>query len=105
MFGLRGTKETTTYPGRANRYIAQVQSMWEETKSGGKPSDYFIRAHWYFRPKDVPKTALSSLPVSRPAAKEIFFSDLVEENDVRSVLGVAAVGTEPKAASAMKENE
>ena len=78
-------------------YVARIHSMWEETKPNSDVvTSHIFRASWYFRPRDVPKTALNTLPKgTQPFAKnEIFYSDAAEENDVRSLLRLLlAVGS------------
>jgi len=89
------------------RYIAQIYAMWEEGKGGGKPKDFFVRASWYFRPKDVPKPVLATAlgPKGKASPKELFASAMTEENDVRSVISLAQIGSVPKQASEMADNE
>jgi len=81
--------------------------MWEEGKGGGKPKDFFVRASWYFRPKDVPKPVLATAlgPKGKASPKELFASAMTEENDVRSVISLAQIGSVPKQAAEMADNE
>eukprot|EP00613_Pedinella_sp_CCMP2098_P036607 CAMPEP_0171801942 /NCGR_PEP_ID=MMETSP0991-20121206/72526_1 /TAXON_ID=483369 /ORGANISM="non described non described, Strain CCMP2098" /LENGTH=584 /DNA_ID=CAMNT_0012413641 /DNA_START=48 /DNA_END=1802 /DNA_ORIENTATION=- len=89
-------------------YIARIHSMWEEPKSAGREAGHFIKAHWYYRPKDVPPKVLSAgLPKGKTVAKEVFYTDEVEDNDVRSVYGLAAIRSEPhpSGGSYLRQNE
>jgi len=66
-----------------------------EKKQGSSSIENFVRAIWYFRPKDVPAGVLKTLPKGKPVAKEIFFSDMAEENDVRSVISGCSILLDP----------
>eukprot|EP00614_Pseudopedinella_elastica_P012938 CAMPEP_0172608898 /NCGR_PEP_ID=MMETSP1068-20121228/28940_1 /TAXON_ID=35684 /ORGANISM="Pseudopedinella elastica, Strain CCMP716" /LENGTH=901 /DNA_ID=CAMNT_0013412283 /DNA_START=100 /DNA_END=2805 /DNA_ORIENTATION=- len=85
-------------------YIARILSMWEEKGQAAGAKQHYISARWYFRPKDIPKTVLGKLPNGKPVPMEVFYSDMTEDNDVRSVLGSCIISPETPS-RALADNE
>ena len=64
-------------------YIAEIESLYESKSSGKK----HVNAKWYYRNKDVKDLAPSALDnIKSKRYTEVYFSDMKDENDVRSIL-------------------